>query len=363
MSTSSPSHPFTSFTPRQFYDILQRHVEYGSGEATSGELAAAGQAEADVGESLWQFVWLAAPAVVVHPLAGLLRNWWCFTWRRTLITSYLTRWNTQLPAIEGASQRVHEDSQRFASGIQSCVSTVLESVLTLIIFCPVLYSLDPVLMGFAVAAAVGGLGVSVLAGWPLVGLEVQNQVVEAELRKKLVILETDPARVIGSVNGVPSHLGQFISNSPFTPFRQVVRSLTRNYFNLYAAFAVLATWLSFYEQIAVIIPYALAASRLFAADPARRLTLGKLVKVSNAFGRVFDSLNVISDRWLQINEWRSCLRRLREFECDMGSRSPARPVRLVATGVELSEARESAEMSSVVDPEIVVVDPDYVDRR
>lgn len=160
--------------PPQFYDILQRRVEYGSGEATSGELTTAGRAEAEVGASLWAFAWLVAPAVAVHPLAGLLRNWWCFSWRRTLIKSYLTRWNTQLPTIEGASQRVHEDSQRFASGIQSCVSVVLESVLTLIVFCPVLYDLDPVLMGVAVAAAAGGLSVSVLAGWPLVGLEVRQ---------------------------------------------------------------------------------------------------------------------------------------------------------------------------------------------
>ena len=150
----------------------------------------------------------------------------------------------------------------------------------------------------------------------------------------------------------------------------MVRLLTRNYFRLYAAFAVLATWLAFYEQVAIILPYALAAPRLFAADPARRFTLGKLVKASNSFSRVFDSLNVISDRWLQINEWRSCLRRLREFERDMGNRSPARPARLVATSVELSDVREMHQMDEVsevggvpVDPELVTVDPDYVDRR
>ena len=77
-----------------------------------------------------------------------------------------------IPPIEGASQRVHEDTQRFVSGIQTCVSVLLESMLTLTIFCPVLYNLDPNLMGIAVAAAAGGLAVSVIVGWPLVGLEV-----------------------------------------------------------------------------------------------------------------------------------------------------------------------------------------------
>ncbi len=357
-------HRLTSVAPAQFYDILQRHVEYASGDVASGELADPEQAKVDVVASLVEFAWLVAPAVVVHPLAGLVRNWFCFTWRRTLITSYLHRYNTQLPAIEGASQRVHEDTQRFASGIQTCVSVVLESVLTLAVFCPVLYSLDPGLMGVAVAAAAGGLGISVLAGWPLVELEVQNQVVEAELRKKLVLLETYPASIIGGgATGVPSQLGEYIGNSPFTPFRSVVRALTRNYLRLYVSFAVLATWLALYEQVAVILPYALAAPRLFATDPARRLTLGTLVKVSNAFGRVFDSLNVISDRWLQINEWRSCLRRLCEFERDMSSRSPARPSRLAVAGIELGEAGEVREAGGQAEVSHMVVDPELVDVR
>ena len=140
-------------------------------------------------QSLVEFGILVAPAVVVHPLAGLLRNWWVFSWRRVLMKSYLHRWNTSIPAIEGASQRVHEDTQRFASGIQSCVAVVLQSIFTLAVFCPVLYALDPSLMAIAVCAALGGLAVSMIVGWPLVGLEVKNQCVEAELRKRLVLLK------------------------------------------------------------------------------------------------------------------------------------------------------------------------------
>lgn len=276
--------------------------------------------------SLWQFARVVAPAVAVHPLSGLVRNWWVFSWRRALMKSYLHRWNTSIPAIEGASQRVHEDTQRFASGIQTCVSVVLQSLFTLAVFCPVLYQLDPSLMGIAVAAALGGLAVSVLVGWPLVTLEVNNQRVEAALRKKLVLLEAEPAEV-------------HRAGTPFTPFARLFIALSKNYCRLYCSFAALSTWLSLYEQVAVILPYALAAPRLFAAVETERFTLGKLVKVANSFGRVFDSLNVVSDRWLQINEWRSCLRRLREFEAEVGQRSPGAPARLVPASVELSDAR------------------------
>jgi peptide/bleomycin uptake transporter len=154
-----------------FYNLLQTHLEVASGdEAGSDDVGS--DLRGQVTEALWKFAHIVAPAVVVHPIAGLVRNWWCFSWRRTLMTCYIHRWNTMIPPIEGASQRVHEDTQRFVSGIQTCVSVLLESMLTLTIFCPVLYNLDPNLMGIAVAAAAGGLAVSVIVGWPLVGLEV-----------------------------------------------------------------------------------------------------------------------------------------------------------------------------------------------
>lgn len=305
-----------------FYDLVQTTTEAGSGNAEHRQ-----EMRARVYDTLWEFATIVAPAVAVHPTAGLIRNWWVFTWRRTLMTSYLNRWNTTVPAIEGASQRVHEDTQRFASGLQSCVSTVIKSVFTLIVFCPVLYSLDPQLMGIAIGAAIGGLGLSVLIGWPLVELEVKNQVVEAELRTKLVLLEKDPFSV-------------YSVGTPFTPFIRTFRALTVNYRNLYLNFAALSTWLSLYEQAAVLLPYMLVAPRLFADDPADVFTLGKLVKVSNAFGRVFDSLNVISERWIDITEWRSCLRRLKQFEREVSSRSPARASQLTSTSevhLELAE--------------------------
>ena len=328
----------------EFYDLMQDTVDHASGDEESGVQVELEERRKAVYETLWHFGVIVAPAVLVHPLAGLWRNWWVFTWRRVLIKSYIHRWNTSIPPVEGASQRVHEDTQRFASGIQSCVAVVLQSLFTLVVFCPVLYALDPQLMTVAAAAAVGGLSVSVVVGWPLVDLEVKNQCVEAELRKKLVLLEADPANV-------------HTCGSPYTPFTRVVHQLTINYRRLYLSFAALGTWLAFYEQVAVLLPYALVAPRLFAADATDLLSLGQLVKVANAFGKVFDSLNVISDRWLEINEWRSCLRRLREFERVVGTRSPGSPSRLVGVGVEMSDVAVS---STIVAPMPVEEEPPWV---
>ena len=61
----------------------------------------------------------------------------------------------------------------------------------------------------------------------------------------------------------------------------------------------------------------MVAPRLFAARPEEVMTLGALTQTANAFGKVFDSLSIVSDNWLQVNEFRSVLRRLREFEAEL----------------------------------------------
>ena len=133
-----------------------------------------------------------------------------------------------------------------------------------------------------------------MLGYKLVGLEVKNQVVEAAVRKKLVVLEIDPTSIT-------------VEQSPISAFLKPIADLRRNYRTLYCNFAVLATWLSLYEQAAVLVPYIFSGALLFAVDPSKRITLGVLIKISNAFGKVFDSVNIVSDNWLAVNEWRSVL--------------------------------------------------------
>jgi hypothetical protein len=141
----------------------------------------------------------------------------------------------------------------------------------------------------AFTVALGGLGVSALVGQHLVGLEVgarfisillhlrvhcmivawshgsrpspENQRVEARLRTDLVVLEEQgPAALAARVAEGRPHFdtGEF----------------WRNYRRLYANFAALSLWLTAYVQTMGIFPFLIAAPRLFAQDPATRITLG-----------------------------------------------------------------------------------------
>jgi len=322
-----------------FYDMLQTSmvdvVQFSSGEDSGGTGTAWEVAQQRIAVQLLDFVYIVSPSVLIHPLAGVLRNWWVFQWRVALMTIYLKRYNMQLPALEGTSQRIHEDTQRFAAGVQGCVVILLHSFFTLLVFCPTLYALDPQLMYVAIGVAFGSILISALIGWPLVGLEVNNQKVEAELRKELVVVELQTTASSTVTSLLPR-------DGVYTRFVGVFGRLRKNYARLYVSFAVLGVWLSLYEQAMAILPYALAGPRLFVDDATQRITLGQLMKITNSFARVFDSLNVISDNWLSINEFRSTVRRLREFEREQDTlRKPAkRPIE-----VEISPAEVSSTMS------------------
>jgi len=117
-----------------------------------------------------------------------------------------------------------------------------------------------------------------------------------------------------------------------------------NYRALYRNFFYLNLWLSAFDQAMIIAPYILVAPLLFAEDPAQRITLGTLVQASNSFGRVFDSLSIVSENWGGINEWRSTFVRLQQFEQQLyAARRPA------AAGYAPTTALSDLEDSSVTE--------------
>lgn len=326
-------------------------------EVSSGDTDALAEGRRDVSRLLLLFGAICAPNVIIHPIFKLLANRWVLSWRLKLIKSYIRRWRLDDKKIENGAQRVHEDTQRFARGIQTTCVVLLDAVLTLAVFAPLLLQLgadvqpsdlpDAWLLACCASIAVGGVFVSVVTGWSLVKLEVENQKVEADLRKKLVMLEEDPGSVCGRqeervpracppdtaidsdvcISGVVDVelVGSAVSTvtrgkatwkqiPPVPQFRRVLADLKTNYVRLYNRFAIFSLWLGSYEQTVAIVPYLLTAPLLFCEDPAHRITLGKVTQLSNAFSQVFASLNILSDNWVDVTDWLSVLRRLREWE-------------------------------------------------
>ena len=368
-----------------FYDLLQEAgglgVGAGSGDVSgdvdpsSGDGGASSLSEyrSRVAGELWKFVGVVAPLVWASPAAKWVRSTWALHWRLALMRAYLAKWSTQHEPIEGASQRLHEDTQRFSNGLETCLITVLDAGFTLAIFSPILFKLSeqvapPVPLGAlegswlwttAWVASVMGLGGAALVGQKLVTLEVENQKVEALLRKDLVLLETTPAVIVGTAGGDP-----VAPNAPLPPltlppeqarapgfgptayFGSTLVRLRRNYMNLFKHFSLLNLFLSAFDQMMVLFPYLVAGPLVFADDPARRISLGTLMKLSNSFDKTFSSMNVVTDSWGSINEFRSTLRRLQQFERKLCEQSDGAPSCLLPGRRRRGGARTSDSSSS-----------------
>lgn len=361
----------------RFYDLGGTAAEYGSGD--TDELT---EGRERVLNLLVEFTAVVMPTILIHPLFKWITNLWVLKWRVTLVRAYLRCWRTDV-RIENGAQRVHEDTSRFARGLLSCCIVVLDAFLTLAVFAPVLIALgadvqpmaglpDSWLLLVCGCVALVGVCGSVLLGWSLIALEVCNQKVEADLRRKLVLLEEDPTTVtessptphadspdeyidnvervsrsndrkrpIRANGGARGHQRARTDTTPSmiaSHFHAVLRALRKNYSRLYRRFAVFSLWLGAYEQTVAILPYVIAAPLLFSASDERRITLGKVTQLANAFGHVFDALNILSDRWVDVTDWLSVLRRLREWERHLSNepRSPVVACALIETGAARS---------------------------
>jgi peptide/bleomycin uptake transporter len=253
---------------------------------------------------LWTFAGIALVAVVVGVITRFFVSHYIFRWRTAMNDFYVANW-PRLRTIEGASQRVQEDTMRFASTMEGLGVNLISAVLTLLAFLPVLVrlssnvtelplfgSISYPLVFAAVIWSILGTGVLALIGIRLPRIEFLNQRVEAAYRKELVLGEDDPARAN------PPTLGVLFSD------------IRRNYFRLYLNFMYFNVGRIVYLQTDVIFPYILLAPTIIAG----KITLGAMNQILNAFTQVRTSFQYLVNSWSTIVELISIYQRLRGFE-------------------------------------------------
>lgn len=276
-----------------FYDLVQAALSK-SKPVTLSEFYA----------QLATFAGIAFVAVTVSVLTSFFTSHYIFRWRTAMNEFYIEHW-PQLRTIEGASQRVQEDTMRFASTLEGLGATFIKSVLTLIAFLPILMKLSGVitelplvgeipypLVWAAVLWSVLGTGFIALIGIKLPGIEFFNQRVEAAYRKELVLGEDNPQRAD------PPTLGALFGN------------VRRNYFWLYLNYVYFNIGRIVYLQADVIFPYVLLAPTIVAG----KITLGPMNQILRAFNEVRSSFQYLISSWSTIVELISIYKRLRGFE-------------------------------------------------
>ncbi len=273
---------------RSFYDILQNVENYRL---------------KDFWASLFDFMYIAMPYVFLIAITNFLSRTYALRWRQAIAEDMTIKWLKTTFKIEGASQRIQQDTERFSKIVESLGLEAIRGIMVLIAFLPILWKLSkeldiPIvgeipgsLVWIALMVSFLGILISWFVGKKLPKLEYNNQVTEAAYRKPLVFAEDNRASCT--------------KESLFSLFI----GLRKNHEKLFLHLSYFDLWASLYSQAVVIIPYLIGGIGLFSGV----LTLGMLIQIANCFGKVHESFAIVLNRWTAITELRSIHMRLTEF--------------------------------------------------
>lgn len=275
-----------------FWDLIQKMLSSGGGDIH------------DLYQGTLTFLYIAMVAVTLAVVNSFFTSHYVFRWRTAMNEYYTTHWE-KLRHIEGASQRIQEDTMRFASIMEDLGVELVKSVMVLIAFLPLLFEfskhvpvlplvgeLEHSLVWASIVWAVLGTVVLMVVGKKLPGLQFNNQKVEAAYRKELVYGEDHADRAD------PLSLKELFAN------------VRKNYFRLYfhyAYFNMVAIW---YRQLDIL--YSLVV--LFPAIASGKMTLGLINQIANIFDKVRESFQYLISSWKTIIELLSIHKRLKAFE-------------------------------------------------
>lgn len=276
-----------------FYDLLQKAL------STPGSVTLA----QFYGE-LFTVAWILIINIAALVLLDFFVSHYVFRWRWAMNDYFMSHWD-QLRVVEGAAQRVQEDTMRFARIVEGLGVSFVSSMMTLIAFLPLLYQLsshvtelpligkvDGSLVFVALASASFGTVLLAAVGFKLPGLEFNNQKVEAAYRKELVYGEDYPDRAS------PPVVAELFTN------------VRHNYFRLYFHYLYFGVARWTYLQASNFIPIIALGPTVVAGT----ITLGIFTQINNAFGQVEDSFKFLANSWTTIIDLISIRKRLVAFE-------------------------------------------------
>lgn len=273
--------------------------------------------------SLGDFTILAVINIVVAVYALYLQQLLEIRWRRWLTEHYLQKWlqnrvyylmQLTNKGTDNPDQRISEDLRMFVSLTLSLSLGLLKATVTLVSFVAILWGLSGTLeipfgqgqvtiQGYmvwvALVYAMAGTWLTSKIGWPLVGLNYNQQRYEADFRFSLVRLREN-SESIAFYGGERREQENFSDRFKFLfkNFRELMRRQKK------------LTWFtSGYGQVAIIFPFLVAAPRYF----SNQLQLGGLIQTASAFGRVQDALSFFVDSYTSLAEWQAVVKRLTGF--------------------------------------------------
>lgn len=274
-------------------------------------------------DELIHFSWLAAIYILLAVYSYYLQQTLILNWRRWLTTRFIDIWlqnktyyNLQMfgKDTDNPDQRISEDVRQFVEMTLSFGIGILKAFCTFASFVVILYNLSGSLSftfmgktwtinGYMLWASllysVIGTYITHIVGRKLVKINFIQQKYEADFRFSMI-------RLRESAESVAFYRGEAQEGSVF---KQRFKMLLDNFWKLVNKQKQLVFLNSGYSQIAIIFPFVVAMNRYL----TKEVTLGGLLQVASAFGRVQDSLSYFVDMYSSIAQWQAVVMRLTCF--------------------------------------------------
>jgi len=279
---------------------------------------------------LLRFCILAGITIVIAVYQTYLRQMLFIRWRRWLKQHYVSMWMAHRAYYrlqqsnnhaDNPDQRIAEDIGTFINQTLSLGLDFISSVVTLASFASILWGLSGTLEVFdihvpgymlwvALAYALLGSWLVAKVGWRLVGLNFQQQQVEANYRFALV-------RVRENAEGVALYAGE---QQEARALNGRFAAVVENWWGIMRQQRRL-NWFSIgYAQVAMVFPFIVAAPRYFSGS----IELGGLMQTASAFGAVQVALSWFITTFATIADWKARVDRLTSFKAaliEMGHES------------------------------------------
>ena len=168
----------------EFYDMIQKALAAPNSITMS-----------EYWMSLLSFIKLAAMAVSLGVIISFFTAHYLFRWRTAMVEWYHSVYE-KARLIEGASQRVQEDTIKFTRIMESLGTSLIEAIMVLVQFTPILFGLSigiPIFFfgdwdyGLIVGAFIWSVGGTIFL--ILLGLILRLVGVEYDLQKKRRLIE------------------------------------------------------------------------------------------------------------------------------------------------------------------------------
>lgn len=251
---------------------------------------------------------LLAVAVPIYALYYYVRDRLAVLWRRWLTDRYLDEYFAQRhyyelnanAAIDNPDQRIAEDINTFTQRSLYYLLILIGSLMQLVAFSAVLWSISRDLVYFLIVYAVFGTTVTLAVfGRPLLGLNFLQLRREADFRFGMVRIREN-AEAIAFYRGEAREVQQL---------RQRFAAAFDNYNRLIRGQLGLNLFQYSYSLLTIVLPSAIIAERVLSGE----LEVGRAVQAGGAFAAVLSAISIIVENFESLSRFAAGIDRLNTF--------------------------------------------------